>query len=83
MVVLGNAQVGLRKSLELLNNASIDLPIKARLLGLELVNAVGLEVLKTAVKTLGDEIRTPTPGPQPSTSPRSPAGVATPEPRAR
>jgi hypothetical protein len=31
--------------------------VKALLLGIELINVVGVDVLTTAVKSLGDEIR--------------------------
>ena len=31
--------------------------IKVRLLGLELINVMGIDVVKTAVRDLGDEIR--------------------------
>jgi hypothetical protein len=58
-----DAQVELGKSIELLKNStSIDPQVKVRLLGLELVNAVGADVLEKAVTTLGDEIKT-TPAP--------------------
>ena len=50
-------QQQLRQALELLDRADIDLEVKARLLGLELVNVVGVDVLETAVNSLGEEIR--------------------------
>jgi hypothetical protein len=73
---LPDAQIELGKSIELLkNSASIDPQIKVRLLGLELINAIGLDVLKTAVETLGNEIKT-TPAPPPSPPARSAAAAA-------
>ena len=50
-------QQQLRRALEILDRADIDPDVKTRLLGLELVNVVGVDVLKTAVTSLGDEIR--------------------------
>lgn len=74
-----DAQVELGKSIELLkNSASIDPHIKVRLLGLELVNAVGADVLEKAVATLGDDIKT-TPAPPTSPLARSAAATAAPQ----
>jgi hypothetical protein len=74
-----DAQVELGKSIELLkNSSSIDQQIKVRLLGLELVNAVGTDVLEKAVLTLGDEIKT-TPAPPTSPLVRSAAAAAVPQ----
>jgi hypothetical protein len=50
-------QQALRRALEALDQGTADASLKARLLGLELINVVGVDVLRTAVKSLGDEIR--------------------------
>jgi hypothetical protein len=50
-------QQALRRALEALDQGTADATVKARLLGLELINVVGMDVLRTAVKSLGDQIR--------------------------
>ena len=50
-------QQQLRRALEALNQGTADPNVKCRLLGLELVNVVGADVLKTAVRSLGEQIR--------------------------
>jgi hypothetical protein len=50
-------QQQLALALEKLNQSSADSGIKVRLLGLELINVVGVDVLTTAVKSLGDQIK--------------------------
>jgi hypothetical protein len=50
-------QQQLGRALENLNRGAADPSVKARLLGLELINVVGIDVLTAAVKSLGDEIR--------------------------
>ena len=50
-------QKAFRKALEELDRGQGDPGIKVRLLGLELINVMGIDVVKTAVRDLGDEIR--------------------------
>jgi hypothetical protein len=50
-------QQRLERLLEGLDKRDAEPSVKARLLGLELINVVGVDVLTTAVKSLGDEIR--------------------------
>lgn len=50
-------QQQLRRALEALDKGPVDLTVKARLLGLELINVVGVDVLTTAIDSLGDQIR--------------------------
>ena len=50
-------QQQLGRALENLNRGAADLSVKARLLGLELINVVGIDVLTAAVESLGDQIR--------------------------
>ena len=50
-------QQALNEALALLGAASLDDDIKLRLLGLELINVVGEQVLEDAVSSLGAEIR--------------------------
>jgi hypothetical protein len=52
-----DAQRDLRKALELLDKDPMDPDLKTRVLGLELVNVVGVSVLEQAVSSLGDKIR--------------------------
>jgi hypothetical protein len=52
-------QRDLRKALELLDKEPMTAELKTRVLGLELVNVVGIPVLEQAVKSLGDKIRVP------------------------
>jgi hypothetical protein len=47
----------LRRALETLDNVDAEPSVKALLLGIELINVVGVDVLTTAVKSLGDQIR--------------------------
>ena len=47
----------LSKALDILDQRDVEPSVKALLLGIELINVVGVDVLKTAVKSLGDEIR--------------------------
>src|SRR5258708_6070964 len=47
----------LRRDLERLNQDPAEPSVKVRLLGLELINVVGIDVLTTAVRSLGDQIR--------------------------
>jgi hypothetical protein len=54
-----DAQRDLRKALELLNKDPMPPELKTRVLGLELVNVVGVAVLEQAVHSLGDKIRFP------------------------
>lgn len=54
-----NIQQDLGRALQLLDGAAIEPEVKVRLLGLELVNVVGVDVLRQAVKALGDEIKLP------------------------
>jgi len=51
------SQRDLRKALELLDKDPMSADLKTRVLGLELVNVVGIEVLEQAVKSLGERIR--------------------------
>lgn len=51
------SQRDLRKALELLDKDPMTPDLKTRVLGLELVNVVGIAVLEQAVKSLGDKIR--------------------------
>jgi hypothetical protein len=55
-----DAQRDLRKALELLDKDPMPAELKIRVLGLELVNVVGVPVLEQAVRSLGDKIRLPT-----------------------
>ena len=50
-------QQQLRRDLETLDKGAAEPPVKAQLLGLELINVVGEAVLRAAVTALGDEIR--------------------------
>ena len=50
-------QQQLRRALEALDQGTADDGVKARLLGLELINVVGIDVLTTAVRSMGDQIR--------------------------
>lgn len=50
-------QKDLRQALETLDRAPMDDQLKARLLGLELVNVVGVDVLRQAIGSLGEEIQ--------------------------
>jgi hypothetical protein len=50
-------QQALEQLLEALDKRDADPSVKTLLLGLELINVVGVDVLKTAVKSLGDQIR--------------------------
>ena len=51
-------QQALGKALEALDKKTgINPPVKVKLLGLELINVVGVDVLTAAVKSLGDQIR--------------------------
>ena len=50
-------QQQLGRALVRLDQGTADPNVKVRLLGLELINVVGVDVLKAAVKALGDEIR--------------------------
>ena len=52
-----DAQRDLRKALELLDKAPMAPELKTRVLGLELVNVVGVAVLEQAVNSLGEKIR--------------------------
>ena len=47
----------LRQALDLLKASDAEPSVKALLLGIELINVVGADVLTTAVNSLGDEIR--------------------------
>lgn len=47
----------LNRTLEGVANQGVEPDVKALLLGLELINVVGVDVLTTAVKSLGDQIR--------------------------
>lgn len=51
------SQRDLRKALELLDKDPMSADLKTRVLGLELVNVVGIAVLEQAVKSLGERIR--------------------------
>jgi hypothetical protein len=58
-----DVQTELRRAVdELRSETSIEPPLRLRLLGLELVNVVGVDVLQTAVVSLGTEIK-PKPAP--------------------
>ncbi len=50
-------QQGLARDLKTLDERQIDPTVKAQLLGLALINVVGVDVLKAAVTALGDQIR--------------------------
>jgi len=50
-------QVKLKDSIVLLNNAAIDPAIKVRILGLQLMNVVGPNVLLAAVDALHDQMQ--------------------------
>ena len=50
-------QQALGRALKDLDQGPAEPSVKARLLGLELINVVGIDVLTTAVQSLGDEIR--------------------------
>ena len=50
-------QQQLARAVEKLRGGAADPTVKARLLGLELINVVGMDVLTTAVKSLEDQIR--------------------------
>ena len=47
----------LSRALETLDKREAEPSVKALLLGIELINVVGVDVLTTAVKSLGDQIR--------------------------
>ena len=47
----------LSRALEGLDKREAEPSVKALLLGIELINVVGVDVLTTAVKSLGDQIR--------------------------
>lgn len=47
----------LKRSLQALDQQDAEPSLKARLLGIELINVVGVDVLTTAVHSLGDQIR--------------------------
>jgi len=47
----------LKRSLDGLDKQDAEASLKARLLGIELINVVGVDVLKTAVESLGEQIR--------------------------
>ena len=53
-----DTQEALARDLTLLDREPMEGALKVRLLGLALVNVVGTNVLREAVKSLGDEIRT-------------------------
>jgi len=55
--VSADDQQVLRRSLDALQASGAEPSVKALLLGLELINVVGVDVLTTAVKSLGDQIR--------------------------
>jgi len=55
----------LRRALETLDSQQVDETLKARILGLELMNVVGKDVLTAAVGSLGDEIKEPAAAPKP------------------
>jgi hypothetical protein len=50
-------QQQLARAVEKLRGGAAAPDVKARLLGLELINVVGIDVLTTAVRSLGDQIR--------------------------
>lgn len=50
-------QKAFRKALEELDRGQGDPGVKVRLLGLELINVMGIDVVKTAVQDLADQIR--------------------------
>ena len=50
-------QQNLARALKSLDQSEAQSTVKVRLLGLELINVVGVDVLTTAVKSLGDQIR--------------------------
>ena len=52
-----DAQRDLGRAVELLDKADMEAELKARTLGLELVNVFGVPVLEQAVKSLSDQIR--------------------------
>jgi len=52
-------QEELFRALKALDQSAADGPVKARLLGLELINVVGKDVLTAAVSALKDQIKTP------------------------
>ncbi len=54
-------QQQLGRALQSLDRREVDGDVKSQLLGLELLNVVGIDVLRTAVESLGDQIR-PAPG---------------------
>ena len=47
----------LNRALDALERSGAEASVKALLLGIELINVVGVDVLTTAVKSLGDQIR--------------------------
>jgi hypothetical protein len=55
--VPSDEQVGLTKSLALLDQAQIDEAVKVRILGLQLMNVVGPSVLTAAVASLRDKMK--------------------------
>lgn len=62
-------QEQLFRALQALDQSAVDPPIKARLLGLELINVVGVDVLTAAVSALKDQIASSTPDPVTGTVP--------------
>ena len=56
-------QVGLDRALKALSGSAADASVKVHLLGLELINAVGKDVLEAAVAALEDQIKAPDPIP--------------------
>ena len=50
-------QQSLDRALESLDKRNVEPSVKALLLGIELINVVGVDVLTTAVNSLGDQIR--------------------------
>jgi hypothetical protein len=50
-------QKDLGRALKSLDQGPAEPSVKARLLGLELINVVGIDVLTTAVRSLGEQIR--------------------------
>ena len=50
-------QQELRRAVEALETREVEPSVKSLLLGIELINVVGVDVLTTAVNSLGDQIR--------------------------
>jgi hypothetical protein len=55
--VLPDDQQVLKRALDALQASGAEPSVKSLLLGLELINVVGVDVLRTAVRSLGDQIR--------------------------